>query len=329
VQLLSDSVTISLDNIIAWDTIIIGNSTYFPGDTLSKGYTFTDFVDVNRHIGIFNALMRNEQFRQYYISRYHDLMKTVFSRENMLRELDAVVNSIAPEMPAHIRRWGGSMQEWTANVKRLRDYIIRRSDYLTAGLKDCYQLTGPYPITIETEGATNPVLEINSLTVDKFPYNNSYFGNLGIAVSANPNDPKLELKRWSASSQIPFKVAAPGSAVFFPKSAGSVSAIFGPKTLNDNEHSDSNSPDDIVVYPTLFEERLFVNCAKTSNDKISVRMLDLKGRQLASYTLTCADIAAGHCIFSIDLSDLRLPSGLYLLDINTGRKQQLKKVVKS
>lgn len=328
IQSLSDSVTISFGTVIAWDTLIIALTTFYPGDTISAAFSFTSFVDVNRHMSIFNALMRNEQFKQYYISRYHDLMKTVFSKENMLQELDAVVNSIAPEMPAHIRRWGGSMREWTGNVNRLRDYIFRRSDYLTAGLRDCYQLTGPYPVTFDTEGASSPLLDINSIAISKFPYTSSFFGNIGIVVSAKPNDAQSEFKRWTAPSQIPYKEENPGTATFYPKSAGEIKAVFGPKLVGISDSHNNDVPTEFIVYPTLFDNQIFVKCTSVIDNSISIRLLDINGRQVSVHHGKPLESTSDQGVFSIDLSDKQLSPGIYLLDIGTGSKHALKKVVK-
>ena len=54
-----------------------------------------------------------------------DLMNTAFKEEEMIGVLEGIENAIAPEMPQHIERWGGSMGEWQDNVQKIKDFISR------------------------------------------------------------------------------------------------------------------------------------------------------------------------------------------------------------
>ena len=328
VKLLTDSVRISFGAIIAWDTITIAKKTYYPGDTISRPFSYTDFADVNLHISIFTALMHNEEFNQYYITRYHDLLKTVFSKENMLRELDAAVSSIAPEMPAHIQRWGGNMQEWTQNVARLRNYISRRCDYLTAALKDCYQLTGPFEVTFDVEGAQAPVLEINSIPVSTFPYTDHFFGNIGIAAKAHSNDTTIQFKQWITANQLPSKLLAPESAVFYPEATAYIKALFGKKMVSTDSRAGAERSSGCSVYPTLFNNLLFVKMPSNDVESTIFRLLDPNGKQIKVLKGHCIENGIETAVFSIDLSDCHLFSGMYLLEVLSGSQRYLQKVIK-
>ena len=328
IALLSDSVHIAFDPIIAWDTIIIAQKTYYPGDTISQSYAYTDFADLNSHIRIFKALMHNEQFRQYYITRYHDLLKTVFSKENMLRELDAAVRSIAPEMPAHIRRWGGSMREWEQNVGRLRNYIARRCDFLTGSLKDCYQLTGPFELTFETEGAQTPVMEINSIPVSTFPHTDHFFGNVGISVQANANDSTLQFEQWELANQLSYRPISPGSAVFYPSTDNRIKAVFGKKLVASATPSGSEDHCHCKVFPTVFEQQLAIACQDNEDDNILLNLYEESGKQISSFQQKRWTGSHTNRLFEVDLSPYHLSPGMYLLGIRTGRNQCMQKIIK-
>ena len=102
------------------------------------------------HEKIFLKLIdESDEFRQLYFSRQADLINTTFSCENMVNTLDSMVAIIEPEMPRHIQRWGRSMSEWKSNVARLKSFIEDRCDYLDEGMTECYDLTGPYEITLD------------------------------------------------------------------------------------------------------------------------------------------------------------------------------------
>lgn len=148
------------------------------------------------HIPIINALMANEGFRQYYVNRYVDLMNTTFSCDSLLALLDTMIGEIAPEMPGQIQRWGGSMAGWQANVTALRNYIQTRCTAIVQGMMDCYDLTGPYQIIVEVQPPGAGTIELNSLSLDVFPWTGSYFGGIPIILQTEPTSPLYIFDHW-------------------------------------------------------------------------------------------------------------------------------------
>ena len=49
-----------------------------------------------------------------------------------------MVANIAPEMPAQIARWGGSLSDWQNNVQLMKNQITGRCSVITQGILDCY-----------------------------------------------------------------------------------------------------------------------------------------------------------------------------------------------
>ncbi|MBI4648836.1 MAG: CotH kinase family protein [Bacteroidia bacterium] len=137
------------------------------------------------HIPILNALMDNATFQQYYVSRYADLSNTVFSCPFMQAHLDSLIAIIDPEMPAHIAKWGGTYAGWQANVQELRDFIDARCFAIDDGMVDCYNLTGPYPVTVLVEPVLSGSVDLNSLTLTDFPWTGNYYGNIEILLDAD------------------------------------------------------------------------------------------------------------------------------------------------
>ncbi|MBK7173798.1 MAG: hypothetical protein IPH84_11315 [Bacteroidales bacterium] len=71
---------------------------------------------------------------------------------------------IEPEIPKHCNRWGGSLTEWQENVQKVRDFINTRYTVVKDGLLDCYDLTGPYPITLNIDPPLKGKIQVNSIT---------------------------------------------------------------------------------------------------------------------------------------------------------------------
>lgn len=148
------------------------------------------------HIPIVNALMANPTFKQYYINRFADLMNTTFSCDSMLNRLDSMIADIAPEMPGQVAKWGGTMAGWQANVTTLRNYISTRCTSLVQGMIDCYNLNGPYNITVDVVPAGAGTVQINSLQLDQLPWSGSYFGGIPVMLQTWPTSTQYTFDYW-------------------------------------------------------------------------------------------------------------------------------------
>jgi len=140
------------------------------------------------HTSILQKLINeNPVVEQYYIARYIDLLNTKLSCSFMIPLLDSMLAEIAPEMPGQIAKWGGSMTTYTANVTALHNFINTRCTALTQGLIDCYQLTGPYPVTFDVSPANAGIIKVNSIYPPNYSWSTTYFGGIQTNVVAKAN----------------------------------------------------------------------------------------------------------------------------------------------
>jgi gliding motility-associated-like protein len=151
------------------------------------------------HIPILNKLLTNPTFKQYYVMRYFDLLNSGLSCTRMVAILDSMTNKIAPEMPAQVTRWGGTMAQWQLHVQQLRNFILQRCDSVLNGFDNCYQTTGPFKITVKTMPANGGIVGFNSLTLTSLPWTGNYPGNMPNVVTAIPN-PNYCFTHWTTSS---------------------------------------------------------------------------------------------------------------------------------
>jgi gliding motility-associated-like protein len=151
------------------------------------------------HTEIMVALMNNPTFEQYYISRYIDLGNTTFNCTNMIGVLDSLLNIITPEMNGQIGRWGGSMAQWQQNVQDMRDFINNRCVAISQGMIDCYEVTGPFPITVDVNPPGSGKVKINSVTPSSYAYSGDYYGNIDILLKANANNGYV-FNNWEISN---------------------------------------------------------------------------------------------------------------------------------
>ncbi|MBP6238735.1 MAG: CotH kinase family protein [Saprospiraceae bacterium] len=151
------------------------------------GDTFIIYPDPGKHEKIFLKLLDESQtFRELYFARYADMLNGTFSCASMTTTLDSLISIIRPEMPRHISRWGGNMVEWEKNVKRLRDFVVKRCAKIHTGLINCYNLSGPHLVTLITHPPDKGNIRLNSQTHNTLPWNGNYFGNMTNEVEVVP-----------------------------------------------------------------------------------------------------------------------------------------------
>ncbi|MEM7036618.1 MAG: CotH kinase family protein [Bacteroidota bacterium] len=155
-----------------------------------------NFSDPEGHMTVLNNLRANPTFDQWYISRYVDLMNTYFSCDSMHQLLDSLVAVVDPEMNRHCVRWGGSYQQWSQNIQKLRDFVDTRCNFVSQGINGCYGLTGPYEVAFNVEPADAGHIQVNSTYLQQFPWKGDYHAGLPILLEAVEYDTTWIFDHW-------------------------------------------------------------------------------------------------------------------------------------
>jgi hypothetical protein len=165
------------------------NYTNIPNTTPNADPCFAENLpdDFEGHGQLIQSLMANEEFHSLYVNRYADMNNSFFTCDYMNALLDSLLDRIAPEMPAQIQKWGGTMTEWQNNVQQLRDFINSRCTVIDDGIEDCYDVVGPYPVTvkIEPQNMANQV-RVNTFVPASFPFTGDYFVGTTLDFTALP-----------------------------------------------------------------------------------------------------------------------------------------------
>jgi CotH protein/lamin tail-like protein/chitobiase/beta-hexosaminidase-like protein len=187
-------------------------------------------ADFEGHGALIQALMANEEFHSLYVNRYADMNNSFFTCDYMLGLLDSLIGRIEPEMPRQIEKWGGSMAQWQANVQELIDFINTRCTVIDGGIENCYDVTGPYPVTILVKPANEPnEVKVNTFVPAAFPWQGDYFAGTTLNFYALPQ-PGWELDHWEAANNAiapdPF---SPGIHLSLADTIGdTITAVFRP-----------------------------------------------------------------------------------------------------
>lgn len=274
-----------------------------------------------KHDVIFRKLQaENEEFRQLYYSRQADLQSTVFTCENMLHVLDSMVAVIDPEMARHAQRWGGSYQHWKQNVNRLRNFISQRCHLLDEGMTDCFDLEGPYDVTLLVQPPGAGEIDLNTLDIEQFPWTGAYFGNMVNLVDANPKS-TLPFLRWETRTGGATVDNINTDNTFITLTAAdTLIAVFG----TGSSTWEPGNGISMTVSPTLATEQVRVDYNLPESMPVTIALRSVLGNQ--TWQLYAGDQANGSHQQVVPVQSLNLPAGMYLLDFQAGNQRKAVKV---
>ena len=279
--------------------------------------------DPDDHIGVLNKLRQNPDVNQYYIGRQLDLWNTVFSCDNLLPQLDSTYALLDPEMTAHGNRWAGTYLEWTQNAAELRNFIVQRCTSMTQGWISCYNLNGPYDITLLTDPTGAGSINLNSLTLNTFPWTGTYFGGMDTKLDAIAN-PNYQFIIWSSTNQVFVPNTAAANARINLNSNDTVIAHF--VTLSVDELNGVNGAT-VAVYPTLISDQTLVDYYLPEAAPVSIKLYTVTGEQVMGIEPPHAMMQPGSHSAKIDISHTSLSQGIYMLEFRAGSFKKTIKLV--
>ncbi|MET0401488.1 MAG: CotH kinase family protein [Cystobacter sp.] len=89
---------------------------------------------------LLRELLKAPGFKARFVARFLWHLENTFTPERVLARIEDVAGELAPEMPAHVARWGhpASVEEWGAQVQVLRDWAVLRPGYMRQFLEEAF-----------------------------------------------------------------------------------------------------------------------------------------------------------------------------------------------
>ncbi|OXM86657.1 CotH kinase family protein [Paenibacillus rigui] len=88
-----------------------------------------------------NKLLQNEEFHQLFIERFAYHMNHTFDPEHVVSVITAIEEELAPEMPEHLQKWGGTMEQWRSKVEEMKHFAKERPSFMFKQLQTGLHLT--------------------------------------------------------------------------------------------------------------------------------------------------------------------------------------------
>ncbi|MBO7595136.1 MAG: CotH kinase family protein, partial [Salinivirgaceae bacterium] len=147
-------------------------------------------------------LVKNTTFRNELANRFADRMNNEFLPKNISKLIDSLYNNIRFEMEYHSYFWGGG-----ENGDRMKTFAQNRPKNMRNHLRKSFDVGDDVKVTLSANDSKAGYIELNSLTLKKFPWSGSYFKNVPVKLRAVAR-PGYKFVRWEFSDGLPESTSA-------------------------------------------------------------------------------------------------------------------------
>lgn len=160
---------------------------------------------------IYRRMLENDGFKEYFITRFADLLNTTFLTSRMQGIHAAMKAQIAPEMPDHIARWDviGSMAIWNDLCGAISNFAVGRPDVQRNHIREKFDIESNITATLDVSDATHGYIKINTIDINPstpgvaaapYPWEGIYFHNIPVTLKAMPL-PGFQFSHWSGDAE--------------------------------------------------------------------------------------------------------------------------------
>ncbi|MDQ3190528.1 MAG: CotH kinase family protein [Bacteroidota bacterium] len=155
----------------------------------------------NVHSQIFRNLLKNTQFKNYFVNRYADLMNTAFQHDNLKTIAYKFRDEIDSAIPRHKERWGGIYDKWKVDVDKMIDWNFVRIEVARKNLNNEFNLKEQVNVTLQTSPSDAGRIIINTIVPDGLPWSGVYFNGVPVTITAIAN-PGFTFDYWGTNGSI-------------------------------------------------------------------------------------------------------------------------------
>ena len=291
--------------------ISLGNNGWAPANLDFLGKILGPYGYNNKHAQLLKSLLKNTNFRNYFINRYADLVNTLFTSENMKNHIEKIMAVLQDDIPLHFEKWGNSIGGWYYEINTtVFPYIEDRPAYALQNIQDTFNLKKQVDIRLDAWPPEAGYIKINTIQPSPLPWNGTYFDGVPVIITAIPNTGYI-FKQWRSENI-------------------NLSDSYNP-ILNLNVDTNNlftayfistENPKAFTVFPNPVKNILNIGVLLESNRQGSISLYNAFGKQVKTFEVT---FQSGSNFKSIDISDLN--NGFYILDLKTSESEKTAKVI--
>ncbi len=169
-------------------------------DSVRTDIKYNDKDDVIWTTLFLRRLLQNNEYKNYFINRFADLLNTTFQAGAVRALKDSLADWIRLEIPRESDKWnGGGIGAWKNNQTVMNSFISHRPGIQRDHLRKVFGLSHSIKITLEPGNGQGHLI-LNSLTLQDLPWSGTYFAGVPVRLQAVAA-PGYVFTGWTDSAQ--------------------------------------------------------------------------------------------------------------------------------
>ncbi|MDQ3189998.1 MAG: CotH kinase family protein [Bacteroidota bacterium] len=271
--------------------------------------------DSNVHSDLFNKMLSNVQFKNYFINRYADLMNTMLHIDNIKGIIPEFKIPIEPEIPRHVARWSYGKSDWYNALDHFENFAEERIDFAREHVQSGFGLVKQVEVTLNVvpEGAGQ--IKISTIIPDSLPWKGIYFDGVPVTITAMPNE-WFTFKYWGQNGLLN---QDPNAEITLNLSSNETFTAYFDGSVDNKDNI--NTPFHLTAVPNPAMENMIINIYSPddNNEMLSFEIYDLTGKSIQ--TSKCRKNS------QIVLNKKDFRSGIYLIKLSNDSSFLTKKIV--
>jgi len=161
----------------------------------------------NAYWDIYNALVQNTTFRNYFVNRYADLMNTTFQPDHYTTIVNDMYSQLLPELPRHFQLWTGDVPGGMVTYLNIRNNLLNnqfpnRNAVVRNQIVTEFSLNETVDVTLAVSPPGAGYIKISTIVPETLPWTGVYFDGVPVQITAVAN-PGYTFTAWQPNSVIP------------------------------------------------------------------------------------------------------------------------------
>jgi len=275
------------------------------------------------YINIWLQGIQNDQFKNYFINRYADVMNTAYLPDRLIETEQGIFDQVYPEMDNQYAKWGdpwnvpGQMTDFYNRHIQFQNELLCRGDQVRDDIENGFGLPQQVDVTLDVFPANAGKIQISTITPEVYPWNGIYFDGVPIQVEAIHNWGWL-FSHWGTDPLITDEFNDT-----FLDTLTNATANFTAYFVEDLSAINGTDHTDFMIYPSPASEEVFlVSQNGVTFENANYEIVDINGNIVQQGSLE-----AGSDKQTIGVSDLS--SGIYFVRLLSGNELVNLRFVKS
>jgi hypothetical protein len=150
------------------------------------------------HSELFDRMLMNDEFNCRFITRYSDLVNTIFHPDKFGMKSKELEDKLTSVMPDQIDRWGmpGSITVWKDKINLFSELNEIRAPYALKHVSESFGLDTVTYKTFQVFPPSSGRIRINTVTPDSFPWSGCFFSQPCYSYAIALPEPSYSFTHW-------------------------------------------------------------------------------------------------------------------------------------